>query len=184
MASTKWTIDTAHSEINFRVKHMMISTVTGGFETFQAEAETEGDNFAGAKISFTADTASINTRNEQRDGHLKSPEFFDPERFPHLKFTASGASAPDADGKYTLRGDLTIRDVTKPIELQVEFGGTAVDPWGNNRAGFEINGEVNRKDFGLVWDAVTETGGIVLADKVRIHCHVELIQQQQQAAAA
>ncbi len=183
MASTKWTIDTAHSEINFRVKHMMISTVTGGFESFNAEAESEGEDFSGAKVSFTADTASINTRNEQRDGHLKSPEFFDSERFPQLKFVANNATTPDANGKYSLQGDLTIRDVTKPITLQVEFGGTAVDPWGNTRAGFEINGEVNRKEFGLVWDAITETGGIVLADTVRIHCHVELIKQQPAAAA-
>lgn len=178
MATTKWVIDSAHSEINFRVKHMMISTVTGGFETFQAEVETEDEDFSTAKVSFTADTASINTRNEQRDGHLRSAEFFDSERVPQLKFEASGATKPDGDGHYTLEGDLTIRDVTKPIVLKVEFGGIAVDPWGNTRAGFEINGEVNRKDFGLMWDAVTEAGGIVLADKVRIHCHVELIKQQ------
>ncbi len=178
MAATNWAIDPAHSEINFRVKHMMISTVTGGFETFNAEVETEGENFSNAKISFTADTASINTRNEQRDGHLRSAEFFDSERVPQLKFEAKEATAPDADGNYTLHGDLTIRDTTKPVTLKVEFGGIAVDPWGNTRAGFEINGEINRKDFSLVWDAVTETGGIVLADNVRIHCHVELIKQQ------
>jgi len=178
MASTKWNIDTAHSEITFRVRHMMISTTTGGFDTFNGEVETEGENFANAKISFSAETASINTRNEQRDGHLKSPEFFDAGQFPQLKFTSTQATAPDTDGNYTLTGDLTIRDVTKPITLKVEFGGIAVDPWGNTRAGFEINGEINRKDFGLVWDAVTETGGIVLADNVRLHCHVELIKEQ------
>lgn len=178
MAATTWAIDPAHSEINFRVKHMMISTVTGGFETFNAEVETEGEDFSNAKISFTADTASINTRNEQRDGHLRSAEFFDAEQFPQVTFTSNEATKPDADGNYTLNGDLTMHGVTKPVTLKVEFGGTAVDPWGNTRAGFEINGEVNRKDFGLVWGAVTETGGIVLADNVRIHCHVELIKQQ------
>lgn len=175
---TKWNIDTAHSEIAFRVRHMMISTATGGFETFSGEVATEGEHFAKAEISFTAETASINTRNEQRDGHLRSPEFLDAEQFPRLTFTSSAATQPDTDGNYALTGDLTIRDVTKPVTLQVEFGGIAVDPWGNTRAGFEINGEVNRKDFGLVWDAVTETGGIVLADTVRIHCHVELIKAQ------
>ncbi|MEO6759856.1 MAG: YceI family protein [Saprospiraceae bacterium] len=178
MASTKWTIDPAHSEINFRVRHMMISTVTGGFDTFSGEAETEGDKFANAKITFTADIDSVNTRNEQRDGHLKSPEFFDSAAFPQLKFVSHSSTTPDADGNYTLTGDLTIRDVTKPVELKVEFGGIAVDPWGNTRAGFEITGEVNRKDFGLVWGAVTETGGVVLADMVRIHCHLELIRAQ------
>ncbi len=181
MASTQWNIDPAHSEINFRVKHMMISTVTGGFETFSGKAETDGDDFSNAKISFAADTVSVNTRNEQRDGHLKSPEFFDAEQFPQVTFTASASTKADAEGNYTLNGDLTIHGVTKPVTLKVEFGGIAADPWGNTRAGFEINGEVNRKDFGLVWGAVTETGGIVLADNVRIQCHVELIKQQAQA---
>ncbi len=177
MATTKWVMDTAHSEIAFRVRHMMISNTTGGFEIFSGEAETEDDNFANAKISFTAETASINTRNEQRDGHLKSAEFFDVEQYPQLKFVAAKSTTPDPEGNYTLTGDLTIRDVTKPVTLKVEFGGIANDPWGNTRAGFEINGEINRKDFGLVWDAVTETGGIVLADTVRLNCHVELIKQ-------
>ena len=178
MASTKWTIDSTHSEITFRVRHMMISTVTGNFDTFSGEAVTEAEDFANAKISFSADVASVNTRNEQRDGHLKSPEFFDAAQFPQITFVAGNATQPDADGNYTLTGDLTIRGITKSVALKVEFGGIAADPWGNTRAGFELNGEVNRKDFGLVWDAVTETGGIVLADTVRINCHVELIKAQ------
>ncbi len=156
---------------------MMISNTTGGFDIFSGEAETEGEDFSNAKISFTAETASINTKSEQRDGHLKSPEFFDVETYPQLIFTATEATKPDADGNYNLTGDLTIRDVTKPVTLKVEFGGVAQDPWGNTRAGFELNGDINRKDFGLVWSAVTETGGIVLADTVRINCHVELIKQ-------
>ena len=176
MATTKWGIDPAHSEISFRVKHMMISTTTGWFESFTADAETENEDFTGAKINFSADTASINTRNEARDNHLRSGEFFDSEKFPKLTFTAKSFDKK-SDDQYTLTGDLTIRDVTKPVELGVEFGGVATDPWGNLRAGFEINGEINRKDFGLTWSAVTEAGGVVVSDAVKLHAHVELIKQ-------
>ncbi len=176
MATTKWVIDPAHSEISFRVKHLMISNVTGWFESFTADAETDNDDFSAAKINFSADTTSINTRNEARDNHLRSAEFFDSEKFPKLTFTATDYEKTGGD-KYTLKGDLTIRDVTKPVTLDVEFGGVATDPWGNLRAGFEINGEVNRKDFGLTWNAVTEAGGVVVSDAVKLHAHVELIKQ-------
>lgn len=176
MATTKWGIDPTHSEITFRVKHMMISTVTGWFETFTADVETENDDFSAAKINFSADTASVNTRNTDRDNHLRSPEFFSSEAFPKMTFTATEYTQKSGDN-YTLKGDLTIRDVTKPVTLTVEFGGVATDPWGNLRAGFEINGEINRKDFGLNWSAVTEAGGIVVSDAVKIHSHVEFIKQ-------
>ncbi|MCA0237992.1 MAG: YceI family protein [Bacteroidetes bacterium] len=175
MATTKWGIDPTHSEISFRVKHMMISTVTGWFESFEADAETENDDFTGAKINFSADTTSINTRNEMRDNHLRSGEFFDSENFPKMTFKASGFEKKGSGDQYVLSGDLTIRGVTKPVSLDVEFGGVATDPWGNLRAGFEINGEINRKDFGLNWSAVTEAGGVVVSDAVKIHSHVELI---------
>lgn len=176
MATTKWGIDPTHSEISFRVKHMMISTVTGWFESFEADAETENEDFTAAKINFSADTASINTRNEMRDNHLRSAEFFDAEKFPKMTFTATGYEKTGGD-TYALQGDLTIRDVTKPVTLAVEFGGIATDPWGNLRAGFEINGEISRTDFGLNWNAVTEAGGIVVSEAVKIHSHVELIKQ-------
>ena len=175
MATTKWGIDTTHSEISFRVKHMMISNVTGWFESFTAEAETENDDFTAAKINFSADTSSVNTRNEARDNHLRSGEFFDSENFPKMTFKASGFEKKGSGDQYVLSGDLTIRGVTKPVSLDVEFGGVATDPWGNLRAGFEINGEINRKDFGLNWSAVTEAGGVVVSDAVKIHSHVELI---------
>ncbi len=177
MATTKWGIDTTHSEISFRVKHMMISNVTGWFESFTAEAETENDDFTAAKINFSADTSSVNTRNEARDNHLRSGEFFASEEFPKMSFIATGYEKNGSDNTYSLKGNLTIRDITKPVTFAVEFGGVATDPWGNLRAGFEINGEINRTDFGLTWNAVTEAGGIVVSDAVKIHSHVELIKQ-------
>jgi len=177
MAKVKWALDPTHSEIQFKIRHMMISNVTGQFTKFQVSAETEDEDFLKSKISFSADADSATTGNEQRDGHLKSPEFFDVAKFPEIKFVATKYESVDNDGSYELYGDLTIRDVTKQVKLDVEFGGIAKDPWGNTRAGFEINGKINRKEFGLQWHAVTETGGIVASDEVRIHCNVELIKQ-------
>lgn len=177
MATTTWGIDTTHSEISFRVKHMMISNVTGWFESFSAEVETEKEDFSDAKISFSADTASVNTRNEARDNHLRSAEFFSSEEFPKMTFTAASYEKNGSGDSYSLKGDLTIRDITKPVTFTVEFGGVATDPWGNLRAGFEINGEINRTEFGLTWSAVTEAGGIVVSDAVKIHSHVEFVKQ-------
>lgn len=176
MATSKWVLDPAHSEIQFKVKHLMISTVTGSFAKFEATAETEGDDFTTAKASFTADVDSITTGNEQRDGHLKSPDFFDTAAFAQIKFVVTKAVKVD-DENYDIQGDLTIRDVTKSVKLNTEFGGIAKDPWGNTRAGFTISGKINRKDFGLVWHAVTEAGGLVLSDDVRIHLGLEFIKQ-------
>ncbi|MBS1667281.1 MAG: polyisoprenoid-binding protein [Bacteroidetes bacterium] len=177
MASTKWVLDPTHSEIQFKIRHLMISNVTGQFTKFEVSAETDGEDFSTAKVSFTAEVDSVTTGNEQRDGHLKSADFFDAAKFPQIKFVATKYESVDNDGSYELYGDLTIRDVTKSVKLDVEFGGIAKDPWGNTRAGFEINGKVNRKEFGLQWHAVTEAGGVVVSDDVRIHCAVELIKQ-------
>src|SRR5690606_17840415 len=148
--NTNWSIDNAHSEIAFKVKHMMISTVTGHFEDFKATAKTNGDNFNNAVIEFSAKTASINTKNKDRDAHLKSDDFFNSEKFPEMKFVSKSY-----DGE-KLIGDLTIRDVTKEITLETDLNGIAVDPYGQTKAGFEIKGEINRKDFNLTWSAVTE----------------------------
>jgi polyisoprenoid-binding protein YceI len=177
MATTKWVVDPTHSEIQFKVKHLMITNVTGSFTKFAGDAETDGDDFTGAGISFTADTASVNTGNEQRDGHLQGADFFDSEKYPQIKFKATSYQAVDNDGSYELHGDLTIKEVTKNIKLAVEFGGVVADPYGNTKAGFSINGKINRKDFGLVWSAVTEAGGIVVSDEVRINCEIQLIRQ-------
>lgn len=178
MATKKWVIDPTHSEVQFKVKHLMITTVTGSFNIFDASVETEDEDFMRAKVSFTADVNSISTNNEQRDAHLKSPEFFDAANYPQLKFVATKFESVDNDGSYELYGDLTIRDTTKNIKLDVETGGVIKDPYGNTKAGFSINGKFNRKDFGLTWNAVTEAGGVVVSDDVRIACEIQLIEQQ------
>ncbi|MGG9961000.1 YceI family protein [Ferruginibacter sp. SUN106] len=178
MATKKWVVDPTHSEIQFKVKHLMITNVTGSFNIFTVNAETDGEDFTKATISFTADTASISTGNEQRDAHLKSADFFDAETYPHLKFAATKYENIDQDGSYDLYGDLTIKDVTKQVKLAVEFGGIAKDPWGNVKAGFTISGKINRKEFGLTWNAATETGGVLVSEEVKIHAEIQLIEQQ------
>lgn len=176
MATKNWAIDPTHSEIQFKVKHLMITTVTGSFNSFSATAQTEENDFTKAAISFTADVNSIDTGNEQRDGHLKSADFFEAEKYPQLKFTAT--KIDNATGEsFDLHGDLTIKDVTKNIKLSVEFGGIAVDPYGNTKAGFTLSGKINRKDFGLTWSAVTEAGGVVVSDDVRLAAEIQLVQQ-------
>jgi polyisoprenoid-binding protein YceI len=177
MATKKWVLDPTHSEVHFKIKHLMITNVTGSFDIFNISAKTENEDFSKAKISFTADVNSISTGNEQRDGHLKSADFFDAEKFPQVKFEAAKAEAIDHDGSFDLYGDLTIKDVTKNIKLAVEFGGIVKDPYGNTKAGFTINGKINRKDFGLTWNAVTEAGGVVVSDEVRIIAEIQLIEQ-------
>ena len=178
MAKVKWVLDPTHSEVQFKIRHLMISNVTGEFENFSTDVETEDEDFMTAKVTFTADIDSITTGNEQRDQHLKSPDFFDAAKYPQLKFVATKYENVDNDGSYELYGNLTIRDITKSIKLDVEFGGIIKDPWGNTRAGFSINGKIHRKEYGLKWDAVTETGGVVVSDEVRLHIAVELIKQQ------
>ncbi len=168
---TTWKIDPMHSDIAFKVKHMMISTVTGFFEKFDGTIDTENENFSGAKINFEAEIDSINTKNEDRDNHLKSDDFFNAGTFPKLTFKSSSF-----DGS-TLAGQLTIRDVTKDVELGVEHLGTAVDGYGQTKAGFEVTGTINRKDFGLNWSAVTEAGNIVVSDKVKLQLDVQFVKQ-------
>jgi len=177
MATTKWVIDPAHSTIGFKIKHLMITNVSGTFNKFNLEVETEGEDFTTARGVFTADTASVFTGNEERDRHLRSPDFFDDHQFPQIRFVPQQYEAVDNDGSYNVLGDLTIRDVTKPVQLFVEFGGVTNDPWGNTRAGFTVNGTINRKDFGLHWSALTEAGGLVVADEVKLSCEIELVKQ-------
>jgi polyisoprenoid-binding protein YceI len=174
--TSKWAIDPSHSEISFKVKHLLVTTLTGKFETFEGGLETINLDFSDATISFTADVASINTGNSDRDGHLKSDDFFNAEAFPKVTFTST-SFIKTGESEYKLSGNITLRDVTKPIELNVEYGGTATDPWGNVKAGFEINGKIKRKEFGLKWDALTEAGGAVVSDEVKLHLNVQLIKQ-------
>ena len=168
-------IDAAHSEITFKVKHLMITNVTGSFTKFDGTMESEAADFSDAKITFEADTASISTHNEQRDGHLKGDDFFNAEKYPELKFVSS-SFAKNGEG-YILKGDLTIRDVTKAIELKADYNGAMVDPWGQSKVGFEAEGVIKRKEFGLSWDAVTEAGGIVVSDDVRLQFNIQFIKQ-------
>lgn len=172
----QWQIDPAHSEIQFKVKHLMITTVTGYFKSFNLKVETPGDEFANPqKIEFTADINSIDTNNEQRDTHLKSADFFNVEEFGQLRFVGTNYEINGDEAK--LQGDLTIRGVTKPVLLNVAYGGTVVDPYGQTKAGFTINGKISRKDFGLTWNAVTEAGSVVVSDDIKIHAEVQLIKQ-------
>ena len=177
MALTNWIIDPTHSEVQFKVKHLMITTVTGSFNIFSASVQSEGEDFSKAKISFAADVDSISTGNVDRDAHLKTADFFDTATYPQLTFVATKYENVDNDGSYELYGDLTLHGITKNIKLDVEFGGVVKDPYGNIKAGFTINGKINRKDFGLTWSAVTEAGGIVVSDEVRIASEIQLIKQ-------
>lgn len=174
--ATKWKIDPTHSEVQFKVKHLMITTVTGSFKEFDLEVETEGDDFTTAsKIEFTADINSISTNNEQRDEHLKSADFFDASQFGKVTFI--GKKYEQAGDDYKLYGDLTLRGVTKPITLNVEFGGVVVDPYGQTKAGFTVTGKISRKEFNLTWSGVTEAGQVILSDDVRIISEVQLVKQ-------
>ena len=168
-------IDASHSDIIFKVKHLMITTVTGQFKSFDATLSADKDDFSDASVTFTADINSVDTRSEQRDAHLKSDDFFAAEKYPQLKFVSSAVSKTD-DG-LVINGDLTIRDVTKPIQLKADFNGVVVDPWGQTKVGFEAEGKIKRKEFGLGWDAVTEAGGVVVSDDVKLQFHVQFVKQ-------
>jgi polyisoprenoid-binding protein YceI len=176
MASTKWIIDLTHSEIQFKIRHLMITNVTGSFGKFNAEVETTDQNFETAKINFTAEVDSITTNNEQRDGHLKSADFFEVSKYPTLYFVSTKFQKVSGED-YTLYGDLTLHGVTKNIKLNVEHGGIIKDPWGNIRTGFTVEGKINRKDFGLEWNAATDAGGLVLGEDVKLHASAEFVKQ-------
>lgn len=169
-----WNIDPTHSEISFKVKHLMISTVSGKFEKFDGSVESTDDNdFSNATVRFTADINSINTAMEMRDNHLKSDDFFNAEKYPKLSFASTSMEKTQGE-QYLLKGNLTIRETTLPVTLKAHFLGTMVDFYGNTKAGFEIQGAINRKEFGLNWSATTEAGGIVVSDEVRLQLDVQL----------
>ncbi len=167
--SSKWNLDVAHSEVNFKVKHMMIANVTGKFTKFSIEINDGDDTLSQAKIKFTAAIDSISTGEDQRDGHLKSADFFDAANYPELRFESTSFSGNQ------LTGMLTIRDTTKEITLQVEDGGLGKDPWGNTRKGYSVSGMLSRKEWGLTWNAALETGGVLVSDEVRIGCEVQFV---------
>jgi len=174
--TTLWKIDPAHSEVQFKVKHLMITTVTGYFRHFDLTVETEDEDFMQAKkIEFTADASSIDTNSEQRDAHLRSADFFDVEKFGQIRFV--GKVFERAREDYELTGDLTIRGITKPVTVKVHFGGIVVDPYGQTKAGFEVEGKISRKEFGLVWNAMTEAGQVVVGDEIKLLSEIQLIRQ-------
>ncbi|MCH6236209.1 YceI family protein [Cognataquiflexum rubidum] len=168
--TTKWAIDPTHSEVSFKVKHLVISTVTGNFKSFEGGAESPSDDFQGAEISFAAHIASIDTNQSDRDNHLKSADFFDAEKYPKMIFTGT------LEGN-SLKGELTIKDVTKTVVLSADFGGVVQDPYGQTKAGFELEGKISRKEFGLTWNAVTEAGSVVVSDQVRILANIQIVKQ-------
>lgn len=175
LEKTKWALDLSHSEVGFKVKHLMITNVSGAFEKFNVEVEASDDTFSDAHIKFTADVNSITTYSEQRDAHLKGPDFFDAATFPEMIIEAKGLEGVGENRK--LNATLTLHGVTQPIVLNIDFGGVAKDPWGNTKAGFSINGKINRKDFGLNWNAPTEAGGVLVSDEVRLHAEIQLLKQ-------
>lgn len=177
MATTNWMLDPMHSEVHFKVKHLMITTVTGSINSYTVSVQTEDEDFSKAKVSFTGDVNSITTGVADRDAHLKTADFFEAEKYPEIKFTATKYENVDNDGSYEMYGDLTIHGITKNVKLDVEFGGVVSDAYGNTKAGFAIHGKINRKDFGLQWSAVTEAGGVVVSDEVKIACEIQLIKQ-------
>ena len=173
-AISKWNLDPTHSEVQFKVRHLVISNVTGTFRNFSATLEKAGEDFSGAKVTFTAHVDSIDTNQADRDNHLKSPEFFDAAQFPTVEFVSSSFEKT-GDHTYSVTGDLTMKGITHSVELTAEFGGEMVDPWGNRKVGFEVSGTVKREDFGLTWSAVTEAGGVVVGSDVKLLFNVQFV---------
>ena len=173
---TKWAIDTAHSEILFKVKHMMITNVKGEFRKFSAEVESDGDDFSDASVRLTIDAASIFTNNDDRDAHLRSADFFDAANYPAITFESTSLTPVD-DETYEMTGLLSMKGISKEVTLNVEFGGINKDPWGNQKAGFSLTGSFNRKDWGLTWNAALETGGVLVSDEVRMSAEVQFVKQ-------
>ena len=173
----KWGIDPVHSEIAFKVKHLMITNVKGEFKEFDASIYTSGEDFMTSEIDFWMNPASVDTGDAKRNEHLKSPDFFDVEKFKQISFTGNTYEKVDNDGSYTLYGDLTIKGIKKQVKLDVKFGGVMKDPWGNEKAGFSLNGKISRKDWGLNWNAALETGGVLVGDEVKINGEVQFVRQ-------
>ncbi len=175
-AQVNWKIDNSHSKVNFAVTHMMISETEGNFKIYNGEVSSKSEtDFTNATITFTIDVNSINTDNEQRDGHLKSPEFFDVQKYPTISFKATSMKPSKKTNEYILTGDLTMKGITKKVTLKaVGSGKTVKDPWGNIRYGFKVSGVIKRSEFGLTWNAAIEAGGVVVGDEVKITCNIEL----------
>ena len=175
MATTKWTIDPTHSEVGFKVKHMMFTNVSGQFDTYDATITTEDFDFTTSKIEFSANIDSINTGNSDRDNHLKSADFFDAEKNPKLTFVSSSLVKKGDD--HELTGELTINGITKTVKLETEVSGLLKDPWGNTKVGLNATGKINRTDFGLTWNSALETGGVLVSEEVKLNIELQFLQQ-------
>jgi polyisoprenoid-binding protein YceI len=173
MTTSKWSVDPTHSEIQFKVKHLVISTVTGAFNSFRGGAVTEGDNFENAAIDFEIDVNSIDTNQAQRDEHLRTGDFFDAATYPEIKFKSVSFKKTDGDN-FKLAGDLTMKNVTKRVVFDVEHGGSAKDAYGNVKYGFEITGKINRKEFGMTYNALTEAGGLALGEDIKLIANIQV----------
>ncbi len=175
---TIWNLDPVHSNLDFSVKHMMISNVKGSFKDFSVNVITNDADFSNADIDVKIDTGSIHTGQEQREGHLKAPDFFDVEKYPSATFKSTSIERTGNEGEYKIHGDLTIKGITKPVTLDVEFNGAATDPYGNEKAGFDFNTVINRSDYGLNWNAPLETGGVMVSNSVKISGGLQLTKQK------
>ncbi|HLA54043.1 MAG TPA: YceI family protein [Flavitalea sp.] len=182
MTTTKWTLDPTHSDLGFKIKHLMISNVSGSFKDFQAEVQTEGVDFNTAQINVSAEMASLSTNNEQRDAHLRTSDFFEVDKFPQLKFKSTRIDKVDND-TLTLHGELTLKGITKAVKLNVEINGVAKDPWGGERAGFVVTGKIKRSEWGVNFNSALETGGVMLGEEVTINGEIQLIKQAAAIAA-
>lgn len=175
MATTTWAIDPTHSEVHFKIKHLVISTVTGTFKSFKGKAVSPNGEFENAKINFTIDVNSIDTNQPQRDGHLKGADFFETDKYPTIEFVSTSFTKVSGDD-YKLAGNLTMHGVTKPVELDVEYGGSEKDNYGNLKYGFEVSGKINRKEFGLTYNSITEAGGLALGEDIKLTANIQVAQ--------
>jgi len=176
MSKTIWNVDPLHSEVLFKVKHLVISTVTGSFKSFSGKVVTEEDQFENAEIEFAIDVHSVDTGQPGRDEHLRNADFFEAETHPQFRFVSTSFTKIKAD-LYKLVGNLTIKGITKEVELEAEYGGTEKDSWGNIKVGFEVSGTIDRKDFNVTFNALTETGGLALGEKIKIIANIQLAKQ-------
>ncbi|MFD2554925.1 YceI family protein [Sphingobacterium tabacisoli] len=169
-----WNLDTAHSEIEFKVRHMMISSVKGQFKNFEVSINSESDDISKGVVTVKIDTSSIDTKNEQRDQHLKGGDFFDAAQYPEITFVSTSVVG-DVQDEFKIHGDLTVKGITKPIVIKAEFGGMAKDPWGNDKVGYTVKGAINRSEFGLTWNAALETGGVMVSEEVKFEGELQFV---------
>ncbi len=178
--TTTWAIDPMHSEVQFKIKHLVISTVTGSFKKFDGRAITEGDDFNNAKVNFTMDVKSIDTNQSHRDEHLQGGDFFESETYPEIKFQSTSFTKEN-ESDYKMIGNLTMKGVTKPVALNVEYGGSEKDMYGNLKHGFEVTGKINRKEFGMTYNAITEAGGLTLGEDIKLIANIQVAKLVEEA---